>query len=419
VSGITGIELGPDACVLVRTGRRGLRTTVAGARTIDRTEWVGDREGLTGVLRHARRAHDMPGRAHVVAWEKGGGQSELSVGELSDLNPILMAGFEIEAILSPAEALLDLVRARQLDTTASAVAAVSMNTRGAAIAIVSNGTLISSRTFEWPLGHAFRQSRLELLERYVLVSQLAPQLQHLIEFVRPVYGAHVSSVLVSGTLPNLRSISMLLIEALDIEVETLDSAELLEPNLSNLAETVPGLQLAAAAATEKGAGTFPAKVSAAFAVLALALVGAWSYPRISGVGPVVPVLSAQQAAVVAAVKIDDIPPPPVTELKIESTIGRSGERSVSSPPTLPTAPTAVTALPPRPVAAAPEPPLPPLPRLDGVMISPARTLAIIDGNVVGPGDRAGGRTVVRIDREGVVLREPSGREVYVAIRTRK
>jgi hypothetical protein len=53
------------------------------------------------------------------------------------------------------------------------------------------------------------------------------------------------------------------------------------------------------------------------------------------------------------------------------------------------------------------------------MISSARSLAIVDGNLVAPGDRIGGRTVVKIDREGVLLREPSGRELHVAIRTRK
>jgi hypothetical protein len=424
VSAITGIELGPDACVLVRTGRRGLGTTVAGARTITKTEWIEDREGLTGALRRARRAHNMPSRARVVAWEKADAQSDLNVGELSDLSPILMAGFEIDAILSPAEALVDLVRARQLDTMASAVAAVSLNTRGAAIAIVSKGKLISSRNFEWPLGRAFRQSRSELLERYLLVSQLAPQLKHLIELVRPVYGARVSSVLVSGTIPNLRSLSMLLIEELDIEVETLDSTEFLEPNLSALTETVAGLQLATAAATEPEEVIIePAPVPArtrdrgasTLAMLAFALVAAWSYLQVSGVSRVVPVLSAQEAAILAGT----VAPPPVTDLRIESTMGRIGVQSAPPPASSPVAPTAVPAPPPRPVASAPEPPRPRLPRVDGLMISSTRSLAIVDGIVVAPGDRVGGRIVVRIDRDGVVLREPSGREVHVAIRTRK
>jgi hypothetical protein len=267
-----------------------------------------------------------------------------------------------------------------------------------------------------------------LLERYLLVSQLAPQLKHLIELVRPVYGARVSSVLVSGSLPNLRPLSMLLIDELDIEVETLDSMDLLEPNLSTLTETVAGLQLATAAAAEPEPAPFeaapvPARTrdrgTSTLAVLAVALVAAWSYLQASGTGRVVPALSAQQAAVLAGGTIDTVPSPPVTDLRIESTMGRIGARSAPPLVTSPVAPTSVPAPPPQPVASAPEPPRPRLPRVDGVMISSARSLAIVDGNLVAPGDRIGGRTVVKIDREGVLLREPSGRELHVAIRTRK
>jgi hypothetical protein len=367
----------------------------------------------------------MPRPARVVAWEPANAQSALDLAQLSELKPILTAGFEIDAILSPAEALADLVRARQVDTTSTPVAAVSLNSRGAALAIVSDGTLIASRSFEWPLGRPFRLSRPELLERYLLVAQLAPQIQHLIELVRPVYGARVSSVLVSGTLPDLRSLAMLLTEEMDIEVETLDSPDLVEPNLSGGGDDVAALQLAAAAATETVAGTFPAKVPATItggrtptlAVLALALVAAWSYLQLAGIGQAIPLLSLEQAAVLAAGKADIAPVPSVTDLRIEATIGRIGD-TLASPAAPPVAPTAAAAPPPEPVASTPPRP-PSLPRVDGVVISATRSLAIVDGNVVALGDRVGSRTVARIDRDGVVLRESSGSEIYVAIRARK
>ena len=53
------------------------------------------------------------------------------------------------------------------------------------------------------------------------------------------------------------------------------------------------------------------------------------------------------------------------------------------------------------------------------MISGPRRLAIVGGAVVAAGDSVGTRAVARIERDGVVLREPSGREIYVAIRPRK
>jgi hypothetical protein len=53
------------------------------------------------------------------------------------------------------------------------------------------------------------------------------------------------------------------------------------------------------------------------------------------------------------------------------------------------------------------------------MIAGERRLAIVDGLVVAPGDRIGGRSIARIERDGVMLREPSGREVFVAVRPRR
>ncbi len=53
------------------------------------------------------------------------------------------------------------------------------------------------------------------------------------------------------------------------------------------------------------------------------------------------------------------------------------------------------------------------------MIAGTHRLAIVDGAVVAPGDPVGTRAIARIERDGVVLRESSGREIYVAIRPRK
>jgi hypothetical protein len=60
-----------------------------------------------------------------------------------------------------------------------------------------------------------------------------------------------------------------------------------------------------------------------------------------------------------------------------------------------------------------------LPSVDGILIAGDRRLAIVGGEVVAAGDIVGVRAVSRIERDGVVLREPSGREIYLAIRPRK
>ncbi len=241
MSGVTGIELGPNYCVLVRGGRVGSHRFVSAASAIVPTAWPDDAHALVEKLGEARLRHDLSSRARVVAWD-----SEAT------LTPLIEAGFEIASVLSPAQALARVVRARQVGAPGgTAVAALSLNSHGAAIAIVAGTEVICSRVFEWSLGTPFTGQRSELLDRYLLVSQIAPQLQHVIDLVRPVNGVTVTSVVACGNLPNLRSLAMLLIEEMDIEVETLDSTELLDPSVTQATfdDSVASLHLAAAVAS--------------------------------------------------------------------------------------------------------------------------------------------------------------------------
>ena len=61
----------------------------------------------------------------------------------------------------------------------------------------------------------------------------------------------------------------------------------------------------------------------------------------------------------------------------------------------------------------------PLPKIESILIDQDRRLAIIDGAVTSVGDRVGEREVERIERDFVVLREPSGLRVRVPLRTRQ
>jgi len=50
------------------------------------------------------------------------------------------------------------------------------------------------------------------------------------------------------------------------------------------------------------------------------------------------------------------------------------------------------------------------------MIAGDRRLAVVDSSIVAPGDTIDGRTIARIERDGVTLRDRSGRETFVPIR---
>jgi hypothetical protein len=420
--GITGIELGPEYCVLVRSGRDGSKTTIAASRTLTVPAGASSEPGtFVEELRKARQDETLPSLARVVAWAAPADGADLR--QPPDVAPLRAAGFEIDAIVSPAQALARLVTARKVDSSRNAVAAVSLNTHGVAIAIVSRGDAVSSRVFEWPLGRPFTGVRDELLDRYLVVSQVAPHLQHLIDLVRPVYGATVTSVLVCGNLPNLRSLSMLFVAELDIEVETLDSADLLASGDAFGDVSVPSLQLASAASfpgqpvqespalerPDRSSPSTPLRNSSVAAAFALA--GAWAVLQLGGFSPATPFFPGGIALAASAPAPAAIPPVP--NLRPEATMGRVSEET-PAPVITPRASRPAAA----PAAPAPAE-LPPLPSVDGIMIGGNRRLAIVGGNIVGPGDTVGVRTLVRIDKSGVVLREPSGREVYLAIRTRR
>jgi hypothetical protein len=444
VSDVTGVELGPDYCVLVRATRHGSRTTVSAARTIGPDEWPEDSNARTAVLDQVRRSERFPSKARVVQWRSadiGTGASQSAF-----LRSLGDAGFEVESAQTPGHALAQLVRDRRLDSDRKAVAAIALNTFGAVIAIVSDGAVISSRTFAWTLGTPFSGSRPELLERYLVVSQLAPHLEHIIELVRPVYGAHVASIVLCGNLPNLRSLAMLLIAELDIEVETLDSADLInrgERDDGSLAESPAALQLAAAASLADGArpplwtgrqrqsaraGERSSLARPAIGVVAFMLASAWAIAQLSGASKAIPVVPGGTVAAM----------PSVPDLRAEATMGRVAQERPPAPdsvhppapdtPEPPTPPVRATAPVTQPAPApAPAPPRAavsvaapvPLPRVDGVMIAAERRLAIVDGTVVTVGDSVRGRSIVRIEPDGITLREPSGKEIFVAVRSRK
>jgi hypothetical protein len=434
MSGVTGIELGPNYCVLVRAGHAGSQRTVSAASTHLLSASSGDRQSRVHRLREARERGDFPSRARVVAWGSG---SAPATNDITALATLAEAGFEIGLVLSPSQALGRMVRARSpIASTGTAVAALSLNNHGAAIAIVAGAEVICSRVFEWPLGAPFEGKRSALLDRYLLVSQLAPQLQHVIDLVRPVNGVTVTSVLVSGNLPDLRSLAMLLIEEMDIEVETLDSAELLEPGAADaFGDSVASLQLAAAVASPgeprvpvRPQGDLAADLEAApeeprakpvwpwprrqslAALVVLAFWSAWSFTQVDSSSPALRIFPAGIEQVLTAdVKPAPEPALPAIELAepardVEATTGRAKDVVHSA------------AIGRRPVAVRERSPLP---SVVGIMIAGSRRLAIVDGTVVATGDAIGVRTIARIERAGVVFREPSGREIYVAVRPRK
>ena len=149
----------------------------------------------------------------------------------------------------------------------------------------------------------------------------------------------------------------------------------------------------------------------AAAVAALVLCATWSVLQMTGTSPAVAVFRDGQTngpveGLVVAV-------PPLPELRAEATTGRStienGTPALPARRRLANATAAEGRV--RACAHRSHP-------STACSSRGTQRLAIVGGVVVSPGDAIGARAVARIERDGVVLREPSGRETYVAIRTR-
>ncbi len=278
---VTGIEIGPDSCVLVAVRpRRGGPIEVRSFEAVERAAWPSHDTAVAAALASIRRARKLPRTARVVAWSLPDGAGLKEPLAVAALRPLTEAGFRVETVLSPVQALARLAASRPRD---GATAWLALNVYGAAIAIVRGRELLFERTFGWTYDANLNGNRAQLLQRYSLVAQLAPELRRGLSDVRLFHGVSVATVITCGDLPELRSLTMPLIEELDLEVETLDSTDGLEPvgqaRLDRFAESAPALRLACAAATTApvARGLFAGqgvRAAAAAAIVAAVVLGA-------------------------------------------------------------------------------------------------------------------------------------------------
>jgi hypothetical protein len=149
------------------------------------------------------------------------------------LQPLVDAGVRIASVATPADALAALARLRRALSSPDAVEAyVALEETAICIALVRNGRLLAGKELDWGFldGDASVRPREEVAER--LAADVA-------DFLTAVGSSQrsVSQVSICGGMPELRSMSVLLTDRLDIEVEPLDS--LFNIDAANLPEEPP------------------------------------------------------------------------------------------------------------------------------------------------------------------------------------
>ena len=421
----SGIELGPASCVLVsaRAGADG--TEVSAVRVIETAEWPGSGPALAESLKTIRKDKRLPRRARVVVWGLAKPAPLSDPAVRTAIKAVVVAGFKVEAVLTPAEALAAVASGRRRSNEGP-IAWLSVNMHGAAIAIVHGSRILFSKTLAWSYDPSAQSVKAQLLQRYSFVAHIGPELKHAIDGVRTAHGLKVETVVTCGDLPDLRSLTMPLIEELDLEVETLDSADGLvargEAAQDRFAEWAPAIRLACAAAVApraRSAFGIPAVIAAG---VLLGVAGWAAYVFVSGA----PVLSVD-TRVSPAEQIQKSPAPlpqPPQQAPAGPPAATPLPETKPDPPVEPPRQAAPTAERPQPRstggAVSPEKrggqTLPPVPPVTSILIDNGRRLAMIGGSIVAVGDKVGPRVVVRIDATSVVLREPSGQEITVLLR---
>ena len=442
---VTGIELGANWCVLVSARPAADAVEISAVHGVEEAQRYGPEALDSRHLAGLRRSHLFPRHAHVVAWQLPEGARPDGPSARAAVAPLVEAGFAVDVVISAPEALTALARRYPPSTGAQAAAWIALNRHAAAIAIVDSGTRLYAKTFEWTYREG-ATARDALLRRLLLVAHLAPEVQHGIDAVRARHGVAVDCVLTCGDLPELRALTMPLIEELDVEVETLDSPVGLAFGPAARmgaapSEQVPVLRLAsAAAAVEHGrTGWFPLPARAA-AALAAAAVGIWGAAALrpdttdagAGSQEEVPAGTPAQAAPARTADVP-LPPPPALRdgalapnradrlpsaedapgvgVRPEATMGRDDASGGARAPVASSGGRSGPAAPPSPLAA-------PLPEVSLILASSERRLAVVEGAILREGDRVGPRVIERIEPGAVVLREPSGVRVRAPIRRR-
>ena len=140
------------------------------------------------------------------------------------LQPIVEAGFSVEGVTTPGLALLSLARRHRASVPGAVRAYVAVAPFSVACALVRDGVLVLAREMPW----GFQGELGTLYQRPPtaddLARRLASELRRSFLFFKQGSREDVSQVLLCGTLPDLRSLTAPLIQLLDVEVETLDSA---------------------------------------------------------------------------------------------------------------------------------------------------------------------------------------------------
>ena len=186
MSSVTGIDIGPDYCVLVQARLRADTIQFGPVRVFAPGRWPKQVAARTALLAEARRelgcAARLGGRLAARCFRRSirhAGQAERFEQMLRE------SGFEPEVVLTPPQALALLGGTRDPQPgTAESALYLSVNHQGAALVVVRGFETLYSREFTWRIAAPAQRTQAHLLRRYLMVAQLTPEVRRAVEAVR-------------------------------------------------------------------------------------------------------------------------------------------------------------------------------------------------------------------------------------------
>lgn len=322
---VTAVELGADTCALARTNVRGGEIELLAAETLDPAAFPGI-EAFTVAVRRTRKSLKLPRRCRAVVWGLPDGSNRNDGAVKPLIAPLVGAGFRVERVISPCNALAALARLR-VPRGDGATCWLGINRTGVAMVVVRPGVQLYSHSFAWDSNVGASGSQARLLQRYSLVAFLAPEIRRAMAAAREK-GTSIDAIVTCGNLPEIRSLTMPLIEELDVEVESLDSLEglIVKGDASDrLSEIAAPLRIACAGAiarpsrrwdASKHGGSGPGslgRIAVAGMVTAGAAYVGWSWWVSRAAAPPAKVSKPATAAVTPPPRQTPLPPPVQTQ----------------------------------------------------------------------------------------------------------
>jgi hypothetical protein len=373
------------------------------------------------------------------------------------LQPVIQAGIRIEHVLTPASALVSLARLRRSFARPGALEAyVALDETAGAVALIRDGLLIAATRLDWGFVEEVGDQR-ALRPRQHVVTMLADDLSAFL-YEGGLDSERIQHVCIASGVPDLRSISMLMMERFDVEVEPLDSlfgidTNSLPRNEVECRELLPLLRLAWAAAADNRPSLdlmrprqFAMRQqhlsrAAVTAGMVVGLTLGWSIQGQVNADPAPVIASSVPASVnrstaavvlpaspiefvpaalapspesLAPMEPDAVEPPPpprpIFNVMHEPASdfpapARAVERpsiAINATATKPAPSPSRQQVKPAPSAAPPDA------SVESILFSPDRRLAIVDGRIVTVGDYIAGSRIVDITQTSVVVSDGRG-----------